>query len=160
MIEIHIKSSGFKYTSITGQVLVKDRQERVDSFNREKGGARVMLLSLAAGGVGLNLTGGNHLVMVDLHWNPALEQQAFDRIYRMGQKKDVFIHRFVDCGKKIKFIICVLILQIGYERNDRTTSCNAAKGQSRASFVCSRRKCYSQDEQIDDGRYQDAVRIE
>ncbi|CAB05213.1 Transcription termination factor 2 [Caenorhabditis elegans] len=98
LIEIHIKSSGFKYTSITGQVLVKDRQERVDSFNREKGGARVMLLSLAAGGVGLNLTGGNHLVMVDLHWNPALEQQAFDRIYRMGQKKDVFIHRLVTKG--------------------------------------------------------------
>lgn len=93
LIEQHVKGEGFNYTSITGQVLVKDRQERVDSFNREKGGAQVMLLSLAAGGVGLNLTGGNHLVMVDLHWNPALEQQACDRIYRMGQKRPVYIHR-------------------------------------------------------------------
>lgn len=54
-----------------------------------------MLLSLTAGGVGLNLTGGNHLFLVDLHWNPAMEQQAFDRIYRMGQKKDVHIKKFV-----------------------------------------------------------------
>ncbi|CAP24766.2 Protein CBG03965 [Caenorhabditis briggsae] len=95
LIKKHVKENGIRYTSITGQVLVKDRQERVDSFNQEKGGANVMLLSLTAGGVGLNLCGGNHLIMVDLHWNPALEQQAFDRIYRMGQKKPVFIHRLV-----------------------------------------------------------------
>lgn len=52
-----------------------------------------MLLSLTAGGVGLNLVGGNHLFLVDLHWNPALEQQASDRIYRIGQTKNVFIHK-------------------------------------------------------------------
>ncbi|CAI2332241.1 unnamed protein product [Caenorhabditis sp. 36 PRJEB53466] len=98
LLESHIRQSGVEYTSITGQVLVKDRQERVDSFNREGGGAKVMLLSLTAGGIGLNLTGGNHLVMVDLHWNPALEQQACDRIYRMGQKRPVFIHRLVAKG--------------------------------------------------------------
>lgn len=52
-----------------------------------------MLLSLSAGGTGLNLAGGNHLFIMDLHWNPALEQQACDRIYRMGQTRDVFIYR-------------------------------------------------------------------
>ncbi|CCD70774.1 Transcription termination factor 2 [Caenorhabditis elegans] len=98
LVEKHIQAGGHNYTSITGQVLVKDRQERVDSFNQEKGGAQVMLLSLTAGGVGLNLIGGNHLIMVDLHWNPALEQQACDRIYRMGQKKEVFIHRLIVKG--------------------------------------------------------------
>ncbi|CAL2036629.1 unnamed protein product [Caenorhabditis brenneri] len=98
LVEKHIKNGNHKYTSITGKVLVKDRQERVDSFNKEKGGAQVMLLSLTAGGVGLNLVGGNHLIMVDLHWNPALEQQACDRIYRMGQKKKVYIHRLVVKG--------------------------------------------------------------
>ncbi|EFP13194.1 hypothetical protein CRE_08427 [Caenorhabditis remanei] len=98
LIEEHIKQYAIRYTSITGQIPVKDRQERVDSFNREVGGAKVMLLSLTAGGVGLNLTGGNHLIMIDLHWNPALEQQAFDRIYRMGQKKPVFIHRLITKG--------------------------------------------------------------
>uniref|UniRef100_A0A1I7ULC6 Helicase ATP-binding domain-containing protein n=2 Tax=Caenorhabditis tropicalis TaxID=1561998 RepID=A0A1I7ULC6_9PELO len=98
LIEHHIKTNGINYTSITGKVEVKNRQGRVDSFNQEQGGAQVMLLSLTAGGVGLNLTGGNHLIMVDLHWNPALEKQACDRIYRMGQKKPVFIHRLVTKG--------------------------------------------------------------
>jgi len=54
-----------------------------------------MLVSLRAGGVGLNLIGGNHLFLIDMHWNPALELQACDRIYRMGQKRDCFIHRFI-----------------------------------------------------------------
>lgn len=68
-------------------------QARVDSFNQTHGGAQIMLLSLTAGGVGLNLIGGNHLFLIDLHWNPALEQQACDRIYRIGQNKNVFIHK-------------------------------------------------------------------
>lgn len=52
-----------------------------------------MLLSLTAGGVGLNLVGANHLLMVDLHWNPQLEAQACDRIYRVGQEKQVHIYK-------------------------------------------------------------------
>lgn len=52
-----------------------------------------MLLSLTAGGVGLNLVGANHLFFVDPHWNPQLENQAQDRIYRMGQKKPVTIYK-------------------------------------------------------------------
>ena len=52
-----------------------------------------MLLSLTAGGVGLNLIGGNHLLLLDPHWNPQLESQAYDRIYRVGQKKDVHIYK-------------------------------------------------------------------
>lgn len=54
-----------------------------------------MLLSLTAGGVGLNLVGGNHLFLVDLHWNPQLEMQAQDRIYRVGQKKQVNVYKFM-----------------------------------------------------------------
>ncbi len=57
-----------------------------------------MLLSLAAGGVGLNLIGGNHLFIADMHWNPQLEAQACDRVYRVGQEKDVFIHRMITTG--------------------------------------------------------------
>lgn len=56
---------------------------------------QVMLLSLQAGGVGLNLIGGNHIFLLDMHWNPALETQTGDRCHRMGQKRDVFIHKFV-----------------------------------------------------------------
>ena len=54
-----------------------------------------MLLSLAAGGVGLNLVGANHLFLLDMHWNPQLEAQACDRIYRVGQKRNVKIHKFL-----------------------------------------------------------------
>lgn len=54
-----------------------------------------MLLSLTAGGVGLNLIGANYLFLADLHWNPQLEAQAQDRIYRVGQKKPVTIYKFM-----------------------------------------------------------------
>ncbi|KAE9547215.1 hypothetical protein FO519_009572, partial [Halicephalobus sp. NKZ332] len=64
-------------------------------FNQKNRGPQVMLLSLTAGGVGLNLIGGNHLFLMDLHWNPAREQQASDRIHRIGQEKNVFIHKLV-----------------------------------------------------------------
>ena len=57
-----------------------------------------MLLSLAAGGVGLNLIGGNHLFLTDMHWNPQLEAQACDRVFRVGQKREVHIHRFITNG--------------------------------------------------------------
>lgn len=52
-----------------------------------------MLLSLTAGGVGLNLIGANHLLLLDPHWNPQLEAQAQDRIYRVGQTKPVTIYK-------------------------------------------------------------------
>ena len=57
-----------------------------------------MLLSLQAGGVGLNLIGANHVFMLDMHWNPALEVQAADRCHRVGQPRDVVIHKFVTEG--------------------------------------------------------------
>lgn len=64
------------------------------SFNRENSGPKVMLLSLTSGGVGLNLVGANHLFLLDLHWNPQLESQAEDRIYRFGQKRAVNIYKY------------------------------------------------------------------
>lgn len=67
----------------------------MDSFNAPDKSPRILLLSLTAGGVGLNLVGGNHLLLIDIHWNPQLEVQAQDRIYRFGQKKDVFIYKLV-----------------------------------------------------------------
>lgn len=53
----------------------------------------ILFLSLTAGGVGLNLVGANHLILIDIHWNPQLEAQAQDRIYRFGQKKKVHIYK-------------------------------------------------------------------
>ncbi|KIH65850.1 helicase protein [Ancylostoma duodenale] len=82
-------------STISGDVAPADRQSRVDRFNSRKGEIDIMLVSITAGGVGLNLTGGNHLILMDLHWNPALELQASDRVHRMGQTKDVYIHKLI-----------------------------------------------------------------
>lgn len=89
MLEIE----GVKYCELNGTILVKNRNDIVVDFNKPKTGPKVMLLSLTAGGVGLNLVGANYLFLMDLHWNPQLEQQAQDRIYRFGQKKAVKIFK-------------------------------------------------------------------
>ncbi|MFD5867385.1 DEAD/DEAH box helicase [Corynebacterium sp. NPDC060344] len=73
------------------------RQRMVDEFNAEDG-APVMVLSLKAGGTGLNLTAANHVVHVDRWWNPAVEDQATDRAYRIGQRRDVQVHKLVAKG--------------------------------------------------------------
>lgn len=57
-----------------------------------------MVLSLKAGGVGLNLIAANHIIHFDRWWNPAVENQATDRAFRIGQTKDVMVHKFVTAG--------------------------------------------------------------
>ncbi len=57
-----------------------------------------MVLSLKAGGVGLNLTAANHVIHFDRWWNPAVENQATDRAFRIGQKKNVVVHKFLTKG--------------------------------------------------------------
>ncbi|XP_078490127.1 transcription termination factor 2-like [Ciona intestinalis] len=91
----HLKAAKFSYAVIDGSVNARKRMELVDNFNKNPVKPKIMLISLQAGGVGLNLIGGNHLFLLDMHWNPALEKQAFDRIYRVGQKKEVFVHKFI-----------------------------------------------------------------
>ncbi|XP_029679622.1 transcription termination factor 2-like isoform X2 [Formica exsecta] len=86
---------GATLSKLTGSVAIKDRKDVVDSFNSRNSGPRILLLSLTAGGVGLNLVGGNHLLLFDIHWNPQLETQAQDRIYRFGQTKNVYIYKFI-----------------------------------------------------------------
>ncbi len=76
---------------------VKKRREFVESFQREDG-PPFFVLSLKAGGVGLNLTAASHVIHFDRWWNPAVENQATDRAYRIGQKKNVLVHKFVCQG--------------------------------------------------------------
>ena len=76
---------------INGQVSTEARQSRVDAFQRE-GGFDVMLLSPKAGGVGLTLTAANHVIHLSRWWNPAVEDQCSDRVYRIGQTKPVHIY--------------------------------------------------------------------
>lgn len=78
--------------AINGQINSKNRQAMVDKFQSEKGIFDVMLLSPRAGGVGLTLTAANHIIHLTRWWNPAVEDQANDRIYRIGQESDVHIY--------------------------------------------------------------------
>uniref|UniRef100_A0A8C9Y7P5 Transcription termination factor 2 n=1 Tax=Sander lucioperca TaxID=283035 RepID=A0A8C9Y7P5_SANLU len=98
IVAVHLQRMGLSHAVIDGTVNPKRRMDLVEEFNTNPDGPQVMLVSLCAGGVGLNLIGGNHLFLIDMHWNPALEDQACDRIYRVGQCKDVTIHRFVCDG--------------------------------------------------------------
>uniref|UniRef100_A0AAY5F3B0 Transcription termination factor 2 n=1 Tax=Electrophorus electricus TaxID=8005 RepID=A0AAY5F3B0_ELEEL len=94
IVAVHLKKMGLHFGVIDGTVNPKRRMDLVEDFNTNPKGPQVMLVSLCAGGVGINLTGGNHLFLIDMHWNPALEDQACDRIYRVGQHRDVTIHKF------------------------------------------------------------------
>jgi superfamily II DNA or RNA helicase len=80
-----------------GGTAVKKRQKLVDEFQREDG-PPFFILSLKAGGTGLNLTAASHVVHFDRWWNPAVENQATDRAFRIGQKKNVIVHKFVTNG--------------------------------------------------------------
>ncbi len=90
-----------------GGTPVKKRNEMVEQFNGEHY-VPYMVLSLKAGGVGLNLTAANHVIHFDRWWNPAVENQATDRAFRIGQTKNVMVHKFVTKGtieEKIDAII-------------------------------------------------------
>ena len=80
-----------------GGTPVKRRNEMVKEFNSEHY-VPYMVLSLKAGGVGLNLTAANHVIHFDRWWNPAVENQATDRAFRIGQTKNVMVHKFVTKG--------------------------------------------------------------
>ncbi|MDA0811428.1 MAG: DEAD/DEAH box helicase [Verrucomicrobia bacterium] len=86
----------------SGQILhggtsVKQRQQLVNEFQREDG-PPFFVLSLKAGGTGLNLTAASHVIHFDRWWNPAVEDQATDRAFRIGQKRNVLVHKFVCQG--------------------------------------------------------------
>jgi superfamily II DNA or RNA helicase len=92
LIEPHLTAAGFGFVRLDGSTV--DRAGVVGEFQRE-GGPPVMLLSLKAGGTGLNLTAADHVFLVDPWWNPAVEDQAADRTHRIGQDKPVMVYRMV-----------------------------------------------------------------
>lgn len=82
---------------LNGSTSKTARDRMIESFQKGEGGG-VFILSLKAGGVGLNLTAANHVFHFDRWWNPAVENQATDRAYRMGQTRDVQVHKFIALG--------------------------------------------------------------
>ena len=96
LIEEELPKLGLSSFKITGSTPSKERQEMTKSFN--DGLRDVFLISLKAGGVGLNLTGADTVILVDLWWNPAVESQAIGRAHRMGQEQKVEVYRLVTRG--------------------------------------------------------------
>jgi SNF2 family DNA or RNA helicase len=88
---------GYPVLFLHGGVVKKKRDEMVERFQNDAG-LPIFLLSIKAGGTGLNLTQANHVIHFDRWWNPAVENQATDRAFRIGQKKNVQVHKFVCTG--------------------------------------------------------------
>ena len=95
-IEQELPDLGLTSFKITGSTPSQERQEMTKAFNQ--GERDVFLISLKAGGVGLNLTGADTVILVDLWWNPAVESQAIGRAHRMGQEQTVEVYRLVTRG--------------------------------------------------------------
>lgn len=94
LLEIPLKRRGIGFLRFDGKLAQKQRERTLKEFNetREK---MVLLMSLKAGGVGLNLTAASNVFLMDPWWNPAVEEQAIMRIHRIGQKRTVFVRRFI-----------------------------------------------------------------
>ncbi len=94
IMEVYLIAQGIPYLILTGAT--KDRQELVERFQGGEG--KVFLISLKAGGTGLTLTGADTVIHYDPWWNPAAENQATDRAYRIGQDKPVMVHKLICQG--------------------------------------------------------------
>jgi superfamily II DNA or RNA helicase len=121
LLEAGLRERKVKYAILTGAT--QDRAEAVDQF--EKGGAKVFLISLKAGGTGLTLTSADVVIHYDPWWNPAIQAQATDRAYRIGQKKPVISYQLFAAGSVEERIL-------GLQRSKRHVA-DAILGQGAAA---------------------------
>ena len=94
LIEKSLKQHELEYVKLTGQTV--NREEPITRF--QSGKIPLFLISLKAGGTGLNLTRADTVIHFDPWWNPAVENQATDRAHRIGQEKNVFVYKFLTLG--------------------------------------------------------------
>jgi superfamily II DNA or RNA helicase len=96
IIRRHLDAAGYSYQYLDGSTPPRQRKKAVDDFQAGKG--EIFMLSLKAGGLGLNLTAADYVIHMDPWWNPAVEDQASDRAHRIGQDKPVTVYRLVTAG--------------------------------------------------------------
>jgi non-specific serine/threonine protein kinase len=94
LIKAKLEELGVDYEYFDGSTSAPDREKAIRHFQNDDN-CRVFLISLKAGGVGLNLTAADYVYIVDPWWNPAVEQQAIDRTHRIGQTKNIFAYRMI-----------------------------------------------------------------
>ncbi len=93
IVRAWLEQNGMHYQYLDGSTPAMERQKRIDAF--QAGNGNLFLISLKAGGSGLNLTAADYVIHLDPWWNPAVEDQASDRAHRMGQQRPVTIYRLV-----------------------------------------------------------------
>jgi SNF2 family DNA or RNA helicase len=99
LLKVHLESHlGHETLFLYGGTSKKHREEMIDRFQHDPQAPYLFILSLKAGGTGLNLTRANHVFHCDRWWNPAVENQATDRVFRIGQTRNVQVHKFVCSG--------------------------------------------------------------
>jgi len=145
LMQTLLSSLNLTFRRLDGSVAAGKRQSMVDEFNRaSQSTCFAFLLSAKAGGVGINLIGGNRLVLFDVDWNPAVEDQAMARIHREGQKKPCYIYRFLVKGgleeriwqrQVVKRGLANSIMESGDGGNGGKGQSAGQRGKSKAPFT-------------------------
>jgi superfamily II DNA or RNA helicase len=124
-IEPHLRAAGLAFTRLDGTT--RDRASVVRHF-QDEAGPPIMLVSLRAGGTGLNLTAADHIFLLDPWWNPAVEDQAADRAHRLGQTRPVLVYRIVTQDTVEERILAL-------QEKKRTLADAALEGANRAAVI-------------------------
>ena len=95
LLEEYVRFLGIKYEKIDGSIKAKERQNAIDRFNNPQKKREVFLLSTKAGGLGINLTSANVVIIYDSDWNPQNDVQATARAHRIGQNQEVMVYRLI-----------------------------------------------------------------
>lgn len=111
-----LKPHGLRCLRIDGLTDTTTRAEKVRKFQEQRERFQCFLLTTGVGGVGLNLTGADRVIVLDPAWNPAIDAQAVDRAYRIGQERDVHVYRLVTSGLMEDKICRLQIFKMGLEK--------------------------------------------
>ncbi|CAK9785644.1 hypothetical protein CC85DRAFT_288333 [Cutaneotrichosporon oleaginosum] len=138
LIEQTLTKEGVRWLRFDGSMSQQQRAACVEEFGQPANEPVVLLISLKAGGVGLNLTMANHVFMMDTWWNEAIEQQAIDRVHRLGQNRPVFVTRYIIKGTVEKRIMKI--------QRTKTALINASLGQKQRASLADIKKIFGLDE--------------
>jgi len=111
LIQQHVKTRGYSNLRLDGTVPTSSRQPLVDKFQNDDS-IFMFLISTKAGGLGLNLTAANKVIIFDVNWNPSYDEQAQDRSFRIGQKKNVEVVRLVSRGTIEELVYCRQVYKV------------------------------------------------
>lgn len=131
LFEAYLQDKGITYIRIDGST--QNRQELIDRFNA--GGASVAICSLMAAGHGINLTSASHVIHVDRWWNPAVEDQATDRVHRIGQMRTVYVYKILTEGTLEEKIDALLEKKRGVSDRVMDAAARGAEGWTREELL-------------------------